>query len=102
MTTTASTQPRRRGKRQRGNGGGAAPAAPAALFAGRYRPEHLLGRGFAKKVYLVLDTVTKEHVALGVFHWPEHATIRFIERANAVRGCGPHPNITGVLDAGTG
>lgn len=73
------------------------------LFAGRYRPETLIGRGGMANVYLGTDTRLNRRVAIKALR-PEIAIdaesrTRFQREAHSVSGMG-HPNIVRVYDAG--
>ena len=72
-------------------------------FAGRYRPEHLIGRGGMANVYLGTDTRLQRRVAIKALR-PEVAIDResrkrFQREAHAVSTMG-HPSIVRVYDAG--
>lgn len=72
-------------------------------FAGRYRPEHLIGRGGMANVYLGTDTRLQRRVAIKALR-PEIAIDRdsrkrFQREAHAVSTMG-HPSIVRVYDAG--
>lgn len=72
-------------------------------FGGRYRPEHLIGRGGMANVYLGTDTRLQRRVAIKALR-PEVAIDkdsrkRFQREAHAVSTMG-HPSIVRVYDAG--
>lgn len=72
-------------------------------FAGRYRPEHLIGRGGMANVYLGTDTRLQRRVAIKALR-PEVAIDResrkrFQREAHAVSTMG-HPSIVRVYDTG--
>ncbi len=71
---------------------------------GRYRIEHILGRGGMGSVYLAHDTVLDRQVAIKVPHlsdpWDEEIQARFFREARAAAKLS-HPNICTVHDAGT-
>lgn len=73
------------------------------LFANRYRPESLIGRGGMANVYLGTDTRLQRRIAIKALR-PEIAIDaesrkRFQREAHSVSAMG-HPNIVRVYDAG--
>ncbi len=73
------------------------------LFANRYRPESLIGRGGMANVYLGTDTRLQRRIAIKTLR-PEIAIDaesrkRFQREAHSVSAMG-HPNIVRVYDAG--
>ena len=80
------------------------PAAPALLFAGRYRLEEQLGRGVASVVQRAWDRVTAGWVAVKTFTDPRSLATeraRCFERELASVRRLDHPNIVRLLDFGT-
>ncbi len=77
-------------------------AADAALIAGRYRPQRLLGRGGAKEVWLAHDLTLERPVAIARARSGaagEEARERMRREARLMARLGDHPNIVTVFDA---
>src|SRR3954465_4890316 len=71
---------------------------PDTVIAGRYRLEHLLGRGGMSEVYAAEDQDLGRRVALKLLA-PDADTARFEREARAVASLA-HPNVTQLFDYG--
>src|SRR3954466_7822494 len=71
---------------------------PETVIAGRYRLEHLLGRGGMSEVYAAEDQELGRRVALKLLA-PDAHTARFEREARAVASLA-HPNVTQLYDYG--
>ena len=74
----------------------------AALIAGRYRPQRLLGRGGAKEVWLAHDLTLERPVAIARARSGAagaEARERMRREARLMARLGDHPNIVTVFDA---
>ncbi len=77
-------------------------AGAAALIAGRYRPQRLLGRGGAKEVWLAHDLTLERPVAIARARSGAagaEARERMRREARLMARLGDHPNIVTVFDA---
>ena len=76
--------------------------AAAALIAGRYKPQRLLGRGGAKEVWLAHDLTLERPVAIARARSGAagaEAAERMRREARLMARLGDHPNIVTVYDA---
>ena len=81
------------------------PPESDALIAGRYRPEHMLGRGGMAAVHKVFDTSKQQHCALKRLFLPERpdrraSAVALFEREFLTLSQLDHPRVVEVFDYG--